>query len=305
MAELSIFPDGGKLPNSVRELADQINADGGAALAAYQEPVGDHWHLFAMIPTSKLEPTPFQRDLSPAHMKRLVEVMKKLKRFTEPIVVVRSGDGYWTPNGNHRRAAAAKLGAEMIPAIVMPEPEVAYQILALNTEKAHNLKDKALEVIRMYRGRLESQPRASEKDFEFEFEKAAFITLGLCYEQKKKFSGGAYSPILTRVDTFMSKPLREAMEEREERAATVQHADDLVNELVAKGKKRGLMHPYLKNFIIARCNPLTRVRKTMPTYKAAMSSLTKSLEEFDLGKIHFGQVREAANLVAAASAEPS
>ena len=305
MAELSVFPDGGKLPGSVRELADQINADGGAALAAYQEPVGDHWHLFAMIPTSKLEPTPFQRDLSPAHMKRLVEVMKKLKRFTEPIVVVRSGDGYWTPNGNHRRAAVTKLGAEMIPAIVMPEPEVAYQILALNTEKAHNLKDKALEVIRMFRGRLESQPRASEKDFEFEFEKAAFITLGLCYEQKKKFSGGAYSPILTRVDTFMGKPLREAMEEREERAATVQHADDLVNELVAKGKKRGLMHPYLKNFIIARCNPLTRVRKTMPTYKAAMGSLTKSLEEFDLGKIHFGQVREAANLVAAASAEPS
>ncbi len=305
MAELSVFPDGGKLPHSITALAEQIKADGGAALAAYQEPVGDHWHLFAMIPMNKLEPTPFQRDLSPAHMKRLVEVMKKLKRFTEPIVVVRSGDGYWTPNGNHRRAALNKIGAKMIPAIVMPEPEVAYQILALNTEKAHNLKDKALEVIRMYRGRLEGQPRASEKDFEFEFEKAAFITLGLCYEQKKKFSGGAYSPILTRVDTFMSKPLREAMEEREERAAAVQHADDLVNELVAKGKKRGLMHPYLKNFIIARCNPLSRVRKTMPTYKAAMASLTKSLEEFDLGKIHFGQVREAANLVAAASAEPS
>ena len=305
MAELSVFPDGGKPPHSVRELAEQINADGGAALAAYQEPVGDHWHLFAMIPAAKLEPTPFQRDLSPAHMKRLVDVMKKLKRFTEPIVVVRADGGYWTPNGNHRRAAVTKLGAKLIPAIVMPEPEVAYQILALNTEKAHNLKDKALEVIRMYRGRLEGQPRASEKEFEFEFEKAAYITLGLCYEEKKKFSGGAYSPILTRVDTFMSKPLREAIAEREERAATVQRADDLVNELVAKGKKRGLMHPYLKNFIIARCNPLTRVRKTMPTYKAAMASLTKSLEEFDLGKIHFGQVREAATIAAAVSSEPS
>jgi len=305
MAELSVFPDGGKPPHSVRELAEQINADGGAALAAYQEPVGDHWHLFAMIPAAMLEPTPFQRDLSPAHMKRLIEVMKKLKRFTEPIVVVRADGGYWTPNGNHRRAAVTKLGAKMIPAIVMPEPEVAYQILALNTEKAHNLKDMALEVIRMYRGRLEGQPRASERDFEFEFEKAAYITLGLCYEEKKKFSGGAYSPILTRVDTFMNKPIRDAMGEREERAAEVQHADDLVNELVAKGKKRGLMHPYLKNFIIARCNPLTRERKTMPTYKAAMASLTKSLEEFDLGKIHFGQIREAANIAAAVSSEPS
>jgi len=232
-------------------------------------------------------------------------VMKKLKRFTEPIVVVRADGGYWTPNGNHRRAAVTKLGAKLIPAIVMPEPEVAYQILALNTEKAHNLKDKALEVIRMYRGRLEGQPRANEKDFEFEFEKAAYITLGLCYEEKKKFSGGAYSPILTRADTFMNKPLREAIEEREERAATVQRADDLVNDLVAKGKKRGLMHPYLKNFIIARCNPLTRVRKTMPTYNAAMASLTKSLEEFDLGKIHFGQIREAATIAAAVSSEPS
>jgi ParB family transcriptional regulator, chromosome partitioning protein len=304
MAELPIYPDGSKLPDAVRELAAQISADGGAALAAYQEPVGDHWHLFAMIPTAKLEPTPFQRDLSPAHMKRLNEVMKKLKRFTEPIVVVRAGDGYWTPNGNHRRAAVTKLGAKMIPAIVMAEPEVAYQILALNTEKAHNLKDKALEVIRMYRGRLESQPRANEKDFDFEFEKAAFITLGLCYEANKKFSGGAYSAILTRVDTFINKPLREAMEEREERAAEVQRADELVNELVAKGKKRGLMHPYLKNFIIARCNPLTRVRKTMPTYKAALASLVKSLEEFDLAKIHFGQVREAATIAAAVSSEP-
>src|SRR5580693_7939528 len=176
MAELAIFPDGGKLPDAVRELAEQINADGGAALAAYREPVGDHWHLFAMIPTSKLEPTPFQRDLSPAHMKRLGEVMKKLKRFTEPIVVVRAGDGYWTPNGNHRRAAVTKLGAEMIPAILMPEPEVAYQILALNTEKAHNLKDKSLEVIRMYRGLAKEDPKSGEDDYAFQFEAPHLIT---------------------------------------------------------------------------------------------------------------------------------
>ena len=106
-------------------------------------------------------------------MKRLVEVMKKLKRFTEPIVVVRSEGGYWTPNGNHRRAAMNKLGAKMIPAIVMPEPEVAYQILALNTEKAHNLKDKALEVIRMYRGRLEGQPQRERKGFRFRIREGA------------------------------------------------------------------------------------------------------------------------------------
>lgn len=303
MAELAVFPQSGKPPGIIAELAEQIQADGGAALAAYQEPVGNHWHIFAMIPAAKLAPTPFQRDLSPAHTKRLVEVMRKLKRFTEPIVVVRADDGYWTPNGNHRRAAATKLGAEMIPAIVMPEPEVAYQILALNTEKAHNLKDKSLEVIRMYRGRLEAQPRANEKEFEFEFERAAYITLGLCYEAKPKFSGGAYSPILSRVDTFLNKPLREAMGERGERGAMVQRADEVLNDLVARGKKRGLTHPYLKSFIVARCNPLTRARKNMPAFKSAIGSLIESLQEFDLSRIHFGQIRDAAAIAAAAGAE--
>lgn len=304
MADLPVFPRAGKVPAALGELADAVEADGGAAMAAYQEPIGKHWQLFALLPIDKVKPTPFQRDLSPAHMKRLVEVMKRLSRYTEPIVAVRAGDVYWTPNGNHRRAAAEKLGAKTIPAIVIPELDVAYQILALNTEKMHNLRDKSLEVIRMYRGRLEHHPRASEKDFAFEFERPHFITLGILYGQNPRFSGGAYSPILSRVDNFLAKPMREAMEEREERASQLKRADELVADLVARGKKRGLVHPYLKNFIVARCNPLTRARKNMPSYKSALSSLIKALEEFDLAKINFGQIRSAAQIAAAISTEP-
>ena len=159
--EIATFPAGAKRPAAIDALAEAIESDGGAALAAYQEPLGAHWQIFALIPAAMLQGTPFQRDLSPAHLKRLGEVMKKLRRFTEPVVVVRADGGYWTPNGNHRRAAAAKLGAETIPAIVIPESAVAYQILALNTQKAHNLKDKALEVIRMYRARLRGLHRAA------------------------------------------------------------------------------------------------------------------------------------------------
>ena len=299
MAELAIFPSAAKPSSAVVELADAIAADGGAALAAYREPIGDHWHVFALLPISLVEPTPYQRDLSPAHLKRMVEVMKKLDRFTEPIVAIRAEGKYWTPNGNHRRAAAVKAGAKMIPAIVIPEPEVAYQILALNTEKAHNLRDKALEVIRMYRARIEQQPKSAEKDFAFEFERAHFITLGLLYERHKRFAGGVFAPLLSRVDNFVTKPIKDAYEEREERAALVERADELVTELVAAGKKRGMMHPYLKNYIIARSNPLTRARKNLPTCKAALTSLNKELESFDLSKIRFGQVREAAQIAAA------
>ena len=305
MAELATSPRGAKIPAAVTELADAIDADGGIALTAYQEPIGDHWQLFALLPIAKVEATPYQRDLSPAHLKRMIEVMKKLGRFTEPIVAVHSGGTYWTPNGNHRRAAAVKSGAKMIPAIVIPDAEVAFQILALNTQKAHNLRDKALEVIRMYRARLEERPRSAEKDFAFEFERAHYITLGLVYERKPRFSGGVYAPLLSRVDGFLSKPLKDAIDDREERAAQVERADELAVELVAAGKKRGLIHPYLKNFIVARSNPLTRARKNLPSCKTALASLIKALEEFDLGKIHFGQIRDAAQIAAATSVADS
>jgi ParB family transcriptional regulator, chromosome partitioning protein len=302
--ELSIYPRNGKPPQAVVELASAIEADGGAALAAYQEPLGSHWQLFAMVPAAKLKPTPFQRDLSPAHLKRLTEVMKKLDRFTEPVLVVREDGAYWTPNGNHRRAAATKLGGGFIPAIVVPESAVAFQILALNTEKAHNLKDKALEVIRMYRAHLERTPQTPEKDFDFEFERAYFATLGILYEKNGRFSGGVYAPLLSRVDNFLSKRLREAIEEREERAAQVERAAEVLASLAARGKKRGLTHPYLKNYIVARCNPLTRARKNLPSCRAALNSLIKALEEFDLGAVHFGQIQGAAQIAAAVAVEP-
>jgi ParB family transcriptional regulator, chromosome partitioning protein len=303
-AELATFPREAKRPAEIDELAAALETDGGAALAAYREPLGNHWQIFALIPASMLKGTPFQRDLSAAHLKRLGEVMKKLDRFTEPVVAVRADGAYWTPNGNHRRAAATKLGAKMIPAILIPEPQVAYQILALNTEKAHNLKDKALEVIRMYRARLEDAPREAEKEFAFEFERAHFVTLGILYDKTPRFSGGVYAPLLNRVDNFLSKPLRDAFEEREERAALVARADELLTALVARGKKRGLTHPYLKNYIAARCNPLSRARKNLPTCRAALNSMIKALEEFDLGKIHFGQIQSAAAVAAAAAVEP-
>ena len=43
---------------------NQRRADGGHALAVYREPVGDHWQIFCLLPMSKVEPTPYQRELS-------------------------------------------------------------------------------------------------------------------------------------------------------------------------------------------------------------------------------------------------
>lgn len=290
-----VFPAGGAPPPTVLALARAMEEHGGHVLAIYTEPVGERWQLFSLLPLQQVEPTPYQRDLSKPHVKRLHEVMKKLDRFVDPIVVVAQAPGsYWTPNGHHRLAALRKLKAKWIPAILIPEPEVAFQILALNTEKAHNLREKSLEVIRMYRALQVQEGDRSEESFAFQFEEAYYITLGLLYERHPRFAGGAFSPILRRVDRFLRPPLAKAYQERQDRAEQVEAADALLGGVVVRIKKRGINHPYIKNFVLARCNPLTRARKTVPGFQEALEKLHRSLERFDVDRIRMEEIARAA-----------
>jgi ParB family chromosome partitioning protein len=301
MTDYAIYPD--KEPSrAVRALAEQIARDGGHVLAVYQEPVGEHWQVFCLLPHAKVEASPYQRDVSPTHVKRLTEAVKRLDRFVDPIVAVSPHAGvYWTPNGNHRRVALEKLKAEYVPAIVVAEPNVAFQVLALNTEKAHNLKEKSLEVIRMYRGALAEQPSSTEEDWAFQFESPHLITLGLLYEQNKRFAGGAFAPILRRVDKFLKASLRKGLEEREERAALVRATDEALAAVVAKVKKRGINHPYVKNYLLARTTPLTRARKTLPSFEQTFKKLRENLDAFDVSKVRYDEIQRSAIMMAPAA----
>ena len=294
MAKWRVYPDE-EPSRQAQALADQVERDGGTVLAVYQEPVGDHWQIFALLPMDKVEPTPYQRDLSPTHAKKLQEVIKKIDRFVDPVVVMSPRPGvYWTPNGNHRRAVLGKLKAKVIPAILVPEAEVAFQILALNTEKAHNLKEKSLEVIRMYRGLVDEAPGEGEEGYTFQFESAHFITLGLLYEQNKRFAGGAFAPILRRVDKFLKGHFPKTLKEREERAALVREADEALVGAVARIKKRGISHPYVKNFVLARTTPLTRQRKTLPGFEQTFRKLVDNIEAFDVSKVRYEDIQRSA-----------
>lgn len=289
-------------PAPVRALMQQVRDDGGQALAAYREPVGGHWQVFVLLPLDVVAPTPYQRDLSPTHAKRLQEAVKKIDRFVDPIVVVSPGPGtYWTPNGHHRLTALQKLKAKFVPAILVPDAEVAFQILALNTEKAHNLKEKSLEVIRMYRGLTEGEPRRGEQDYTFQFEAAHLITLGLLYEQNKRFAGGAFAPLLKRVDAFLSGTFPKTLPQREERAEQVRAADEALGKVVAQLKKRGIKHPYVKNYVLARTTPLTRQRKTVPSFNAAFTKLLANLEDFDVAKVRYDEIQRSAMFSAPAT----
>src|SRR5450432_2413412 len=170
-------------PAELAALADAVRGDGGAVLAIYREPLGGHALLFAALPVAKVAPTPFQRDISDAHVRRLTQAMDKTKRFLDPIIVVREQTehaAYWTPNGYHRLTALKELGAKSVLALVVPERAVAYQILALNIEKAHNLRERAIGVRRMYED-LAGNPelaRPGEAGYALEFEEPALATLG-------------------------------------------------------------------------------------------------------------------------------
>jgi ParB family chromosome partitioning protein len=303
MADYTVYPEA-EPSKTARALAEQIERDGGRVLAVYQEPVGEHWQIFCLLPRTKVEASPYQRDVSPTHVKRLTEAVRRVDRFVDPIVVVSPRAGvYWTPNGNHRRVALDKLKADVVPAILVAEPNVAFQVLALNTEKAHNLKEKSLEVIRMYRGAEAEQPTSTEEDWAFQFESAHLITLGLLYEQNKRFAGGAFAPILRRVDKFLKASLRRGLEEREERAGLVRAADETLAGVVAKIKKRGINHPYVKNYVLARTTPLTRARKTLPSFETTFKRLKENLEEFDVAKVRYDEIQRSAIMMAPPAAE--
>ncbi len=278
------------VPEAVVTLQGAIAADGGQVLACYREPIGGHYTILAALPIDKVAPTPFQRDLSATHAKKLTVVIDKLDRFLDPIIAMRAPEGgYWTPNGNHRLTAVRNLGGASIIALVVPEAEVAYKILALNTEKAHNVREKALEVIRMARSLAELDPRP-ESDFALEFEEAQLLTLGACYERKGRFSGSAYTVVLKRVEGFLELPLPQALPVREARATALLALDEVVSEMVAALKAKGLDSPYLKTFVVARCNPLRFIKGDVPSWEEVVATMTERARAFDTSNVDAGQL---------------
>lgn len=262
-----------QLDGPARELAEHVARDGGSLIGAYREPLGGHLLLFVAVPIDRVQATPFQRDPSDAHVRRLTRAMDKTKRFLDPLILVRKDDAYLTPNGNHRLIAMKELGARAIVGLLVPEYEVAYHILALNIEKAHNLRERALEVVRMYRDLADSARK--ESAFELEFEEPALITLGFAYEQRGRLSGGAYHPALRKVDEFLDRGLRSAIAERERRAASLLELDDAVSDVVGRLKERGLTSPYLRSFVVARINPLRFMKGEPPSFDELMATMKK------------------------------
>jgi ParB family chromosome partitioning protein len=276
----------------VRELSAQVERDGGAVLGAYNDPFGGKPLLVAALPVASVEPTPYQRDPSDTHVKRLMSVIETIGRFLDPIIAVRKDDRYWTPNGNHRLQALKKLGAKTVIALLVPDADVAFKILALNTEKAHNLREKSLETIRMARA-LATSSNEAETSFAFEFEQPAFLTLGVGYEERPRLSGGAYQSILRRVDTFLDQPIGKAMKERERRGKKILKLDEAVSAVVDRLKSRGLTSPYLRSFVVARVNYTRFSKADSFDFDETLDKIIASASKFNVDRIKQEDVAKA------------
>jgi ParB family transcriptional regulator, chromosome partitioning protein len=279
---------------ALKTLAQEV---GGAPIGAYREPLSGRTLLLAALPLVAVQPTPFQRDLSPTHARRLADRIDETGVFLDPLIVVRGEDGLlWTPNGRHRLAAAKYLGLRQITALISPDEALAYRILALNTEKAHNLKDRSLEVVRMARSLAKRDGQVKESKFSAEFEAPELITLGLVYEKNLRFGGGAYSPLLKKVDRFSERPLAASLREREGYAARISEIDATVKRIVAELQKRGFKSPYLRSYVVARINPVRfhKVKKgdnkpVMPI-AAALTRMAAAAKKFNFASVSMGEL---------------
>ncbi len=278
---------------SIAEIAERVRDAGGAVAGAYRDPLGGSPLVLAVLPLSSIVPTPFQRELSPTHTRRLAERIEQSGAFLDPIIAVADprGGGFWTPNGRHRLAAANVLGLHSILALVSADPQLAFRILALNTEKAHNLRDRSLEVIRMARALAGERTGAKESDYAAQFEAPALLTLGILYEGDRRFSGGAYLPLLRKVDRFASTALGLSLRSREGYAARIAEIDQRVGGIVEKLKARGFRSPYLRAYVVARVNPVRWVREKRGVAKPpmplgeALTRMGRSIRDFDVASV--------------------
>jgi ParB family chromosome partitioning protein len=274
------------LSGDAEEVRGRIEKEGGLVLGAYSDPLGKQPLLLAILPIDRVEPTPFQRDLSQTHHRKLADVLHRTGIFLDPVIAVTAPErGFWTPNGRHRLEAMRRLGARSITALIVPKREIAWQILALNTEKAHNLREKSLEVIRIYRGLIDEDAKRPENQFAFYLEEASLVTLGVCYERNGKFAGGAYNPIVRRLKKFSDEPLSKAVREHEKHAGMLIDLDARIAEVIAKLKERGFGSPYLRAFVVARVNPLRWIQGEPPPLDDVLKTMRERAAKFNVDRI--------------------
>jgi ParB family transcriptional regulator, chromosome partitioning protein len=294
----------------IAQLSTLVEKSGGAVLGAYRDPFAGEPLVLASLPLKRVQATPFQRDLSRTHATRLADAIGAAGLFLDPVIAVPSADGFWSPNGRHRLEAARRLGMRSVTALLVPDEKLAFRILALNTEKAHNLRDRSLEVIRMARQLAKEQPRSKETEHALTFESPAFVTLGAAYAQRSRFAGSSYQAVLNKVDRFLDSTLPAALRQREQWAVRIMDIDDRVAAHVKTMQAMGMKSPYLRAVVVARINPVrfvpsSRKKDAAPPMSVAeaLTKMTANVRKFDPKSVRPGDLALVAAIAPSSASE--
>jgi len=177
------------------------------------------------------------------------------------------------------------LGALAMTALVVSKCEFFLYIDTATTEKAHNLREKSLEVIRVYRGLIDEDAKRPESRFAYYLEEASLVTMGICYERNGKFAGGAYNPIVRRLERFSEESLTSSLKKHERHADLLMALDERVGAVIAKLKARGFVSPYLRAFVVARINPLRWIQGEPPPLEDVLATMRERAGKFNTEKV--------------------
>jgi ParB family chromosome partitioning protein len=148
-----------------------------------------------------------------------------------------------------------------------------------------------MEVIRMARALAKREPKAKETDYAAQFESPELLTLGIAFEREHRFAAGAYAPFLRKVDRFAERTLPVALREREGQASRLLTIDAEVRKVVAKLEQRGFRSPYLRTYVVARCNPVRfhKLKKGEPKppmpVNEALTRMLGAAKKFDVAAV--------------------
>ena len=98
--------------------------------------------------------------------------------------------------------------------------------------------------------------------------------------ENSRFGGGAYNSLLRKVDRFSERTLPVSLREREGFAARLLSIDAEVRRIIAALTARGFKSPYLRNYVVARINPVRFIKQKPGSKKPAMpigEALTRML----------------------------
>jgi ParB family chromosome partitioning protein len=260
----------------------------GEDIITYKEPISGKTLEFKILKIDEIDIHSYERSISEEHLRKLMTAISKVGVYLDPITVFKDKSGkYYVLNGQHRLLAMKKLGFEEIPAIIFDDPEIAKNIIALNTEKAPDIRDMAKESKTIYMEYVENFPDEPES-VAGRYIEAYYVTCGFAYEKMERFGGSVFESLMKKVDLFTEERFADAVKMREERAERLITLYQKIIELEKQLKEQDIWHPFIRKEIFSHINPYKRLRVIPDTFDEVVDKLMTNLENLDVESFRAG-----------------